>query len=429
MKICISVGLSPLVTYATKSKSTLLTKTWLLGARTLANLPTQSAGGNATKCSKTFPTATLFYLIQQLNERAFLFLRDAKLRQLVNLNRRRDKKEEEEATGFLGLTSEVKDRWICVTILADSALEFCRLLHPILAAFEGKERVKALCLCGVALARLCRFYEAHRRLNEANALLSKINVSASDRDVLLGILELRRAEAHLLEGMLLKELRDEGPSNGTSKTPHVPKKEGMTTHLYDRYLPGYPENRGDHDTRLRRLRIAKLDDGWCALERAERLLSGRLRSSHWWSRLCVLKLRCLAEQSMEKESEFRSLARRIQSQPLNQVYDLLHNGLAGCQEETRITSRLRLVDLALRIAYNLNLSNSSRKMVFDTLEGIAEPILKDGSEQKCRQIQKYAENIREFLFHGRPSSKSRRQSIWPNAAMTSGKTEKSLKQN
>jgi hypothetical protein len=364
-----------------------------------------------------FSDRKLFYLAQQLNERAFLFLRDAKLRQLVNLNQRRDKKAN-EPTGFLGLTPEVKHRWICVTILTRSALEFCRLLHPKLGSFEGKERVKALCLYGVALARLYRFYEAHRRLNEANALLSKINVSGADRDVLLGILELRRAEAHLLEGMLIRELREKAdPAESIDKTAKKKedgmseKEDRMSQNLFERYAIKQPFLQ-DHEARLGRLRVAKLDDAWCALERAERLLSGRLRSSHWWSRLCVLKLRCLAEHSLEKEPKFRPLARRIQSQPLNQIYELLYKGLAGCQEETRVSSRLRLVDLALRTAYNLTRDdlplgekalNTLTKTVDSTLKTVKDRIKCKEPSHDCPQIKDYVGLIEDFLndWHGR----------------------------
>jgi hypothetical protein len=341
----------------------------------------------------------LFCLIQQLNERAFLFLRDAKLRQLVKLNQRLDKNQEsDERTDYLGLTEEVKHRWICVTVLVSSALEFCRFLHPMLAPFEAKERVKALCLYGVALARLCRFYEAHRRLNEAHALLSKINVSASESDVLLGILELRSAEAHLLEAMLVKELHEEAnPSNGRLAEP-----DSMGKALYERYsieLPLYPDTWRAHDTRLRRLRVAKIDDGWCALERAERLLSGRLRSSHWWSRLCVLKLRCLVEQPLEKEPEYRSLARRIQSKPLDQIYDLLYKGLAGCREETRASSRLRLIDLALRNADHLTRDDfKAGKEALSVLKKVVneQKVESEKNDNPYPQVKEYAQNILHF---------------------------------
>jgi hypothetical protein len=224
---------------------------------------------------------------------------------------------------------------------------------------------------------------------------------------LLGILELRRAEVHLLEGMLIRQLREDPPkSKGeTEKTPEERDMGKTVKNLYERYsieLPLLPE----HETRLVRLRIAKLDDAWCALECAERLISGRLRSSHWWSRLCVLKLRCLAEHSLEKKPEFRPLARRIQSEPLNQVYDLLHAGLAGCQEETRVSSRLRLVDLALRTAKDLTRDDlplgekaleKLRKTVDPILSTIEDCITSSEPNRGCLQIVEYGKVIRDFL--------------------------------
>jgi len=381
--------------------------------------------------------AYLFSLVQQLNERAFLFLRDAKLRQLVNLNEEQDRflflrdaklrqlvnlneeqdRHEDKPTEFLGLTAEVKHRWICVTILTRSALKLCRLLHPTLGSLEGKERVKALCLYSVGLARLYRFYEAHRALNEAHALLSKINVSGSDLDVLLGILELRRAEVHILEGMLIRQMREK-PDRRINRAENA--KVEISEDLYARYSIRRSFLQRD-ETRLERMCIAKIDDAWCALERSERLLSGRLRSSHWWSRLCVLKLRCLAEHSLDqkptehsldRKPAFRPLARRIQGQPLNQVYDLLYKGLAGCQEKTRISSQLRLVDLAFRTAFNLThddlpLAEKALNTLSKTVEQILDTIgcetterIANGHSQEnghpCEQIRQLATLIRNF---------------------------------
>jgi hypothetical protein len=344
----------------------------------------------------------LFYLIQQLNEWAFRFVRRAKLQQLQSRYRQLDAKT--DVRELMGLDPEIKLLWVTVTILSSNALRFCRALHPTLSAFEGKERVNALTLYGLGLARLGRFYEAHRRFNEANALLSKID--APTNSVLLGILKLRRAEAHLLEAILLNDLRQPGKWSGMD-----------AKHLCQRYQLVEPASAPhkaspteiDQRKRLRRLQIAKLDDAWGSLENAERLLAGRLHSTRWWGRLCGLKLRCLLEQpaneppidkprgwtdcDREFPETFRPLARRIQSQPFTQIYDLLRQGLASCQAHGSL--RLRLVDFALQIAHKLDPSD---RAAFDALDKVASPVIDDPEiNEQPKRIRTYCKQVSNYL--------------------------------
>jgi hypothetical protein len=242
---------------------------------------------------------------------------------------------------------------VAVSVLCNTTLEFCRLLHPNLDNFEKKERIKALCLYSVALSRLGRFYEAHRRLNEADALLSKYK--SSDNDVLLGILKLRRAEAHLSESIFVKW--------------YITKSEKLETlnenHVSQRYFGQEFEN-DKHFEKGMRIALAKLDDAWCTLENAEKLLAGQTHSPLWWARLCSLKLQCLKEYfecqdrtrfktnskiSSDTRWRFNTLARRVNSHPMHQVYDIFRRGLASCHGNHQL--RLRLVDLAMRVTVSI----------------------------------------------------------------------------
>jgi hypothetical protein len=92
---------------------------------------------------------------------------------------------------------ESRPIWGHVVILARLALQGCVYAPPSLINFELEERVEALTYLGLALGHLGRFFEAHRRLNEAEALLSKI--PHRQNSYKRSMIELRRAEVHFLE--------------------------------------------------------------------------------------------------------------------------------------------------------------------------------------------------------------------------------------
>jgi hypothetical protein len=122
-------------------------------------------------------------------------------------------------------------------------------LHPQFAEHETTIKIKCNSLYGLALSYLNRFSEAHRRLNEAHALIPRGRSGLRSHD--LACLHLRRAEVHL------NQAEREWP------------KENRTWAKF----------------------FAHVDDGWVSLERAEAALSGSSHSSLWWGQLYSLKLR------------------------------------------------------------------------------------------------------------------------------------------
>lgn len=283
----------------------------------------------------------LFSCVQELTEWAFLFLKRAKIRQrLMLLRDEANTQLQKNGTSVLGLDSEVKKMFVYVSILCNTCLFFCRYLHPALESFEFKERVKALCLYSVSLARLGRFFEAHRRLNEAHALLSKHK--CAETPVLLGILQLRRAEAHLCESVFVTKIA----MNGMERL----KNAGF----YDQIEKRYFEANLSKDTRLQlgsNIALAKLDDAWCALESAEGLLAGQTHSPRWWARLCSLKLQCLSFYHNNRSMSLRTRAMRVPNEPFHQILTLLRKGTASCQPHSPL--QLKLVDFAWSAANGL----------------------------------------------------------------------------
>ena len=59
------------------------------------------------------------------------------------------------------------------TVACNLALRCCQLIPPEHFQFEIETRIKLQALYGTSLGYLGRYYEAHRHLNEAMALLSK----------------------------------------------------------------------------------------------------------------------------------------------------------------------------------------------------------------------------------------------------------------
>lgn len=343
----------------------------------------------------------IFYSVQELVEWAFLFLRHAKLRQLSKSH----PNAVQPTTIMLSLDDTSKTAYQTVAVFCGMAIEWCRLLHPTLDTFEQKERVRALCLYSVALARLGRFLEAHRRLNEANALLSKIDTG--EKRVLLGMIKLRRAEVHLLEAVLIPDL---GKLSGVEPFDVKHLKKRYKALLIAGTLPS--EEREFDSGACSRFHIAKIDDAWSSLEQAERLLAGQLHSPRWWARLCSLKLRCLLEfpgaprddQGAPRDNQdgtchYRPLCRRVRKRPIDQISDLFAAGIASSQ--THETLRLRLADFALRGA--MCWSSDRNKDESEARKDIAElahtvlAVRLHNLNPRAGSAKTYAESIARYL--------------------------------
>ena len=157
--------------------------------------------------------------------------------------------------------------WIRCTGICFCALDLCRYLPASHLARTTTLRIRALTIYGVSLGRLTRFQEAHRRLNEAHALIAR-GRGLVDNDELAKV-RLRRAEVELREAV------------------HYRNRAGG-------------DQAGD-----RQLTIRKIDGAWASLERAEEVLSGFSHSNILWARLLSLKLQCYAMLASLKQRDWR----------------------------------------------------------------------------------------------------------------------------
>jgi SIR2-like protein len=293
--------------------------------------------------------------------------------------------------------------WAQASALCRMVIDLCAHLHPSHLQAELAVREKFSTLYGLALGRLDRFFEAHRRLNEAGAILSNSNLVRNDS--VLPTRKLRRSEVHILEARLIGEiaryfarweldwiLKTRG-ENGKKECweecrrafveNDSPERRRAREEWLDLYL-GPPsaksdnrESSGDFSNgadeegpvnRLLRLHIAKLDAAWLALEDAERLLSGKSQSSLYWLRLRELQLQVFAEHrfldpswpgdldgSKNAGSEippndhpckrFRTLAFRLQRSYGPYICELFRQGLATAPGD--LYRSLRILDAFL----------------------------------------------------------------------------------
>jgi len=248
--------------------------------------------------------------------------------------------------------------WLSVSVLAKLTVTACRFCSPDLLEFEMNIRIVALGYQAIAMARLGRFFQAHRQLNEAHALL--LQLSRKGDQPAFAVLELRRAEVRVLEAeqvalllraatppgkqgkgggktdtfphfnddpfdqTVLKLVFAENKSTGAMKLENLIDQPGSAPQIFawqlaDLYFPGEPPattmnpiavQKQLQQIHLRQLLVSKLDDAWNSIEFAESLLSGHSRTSLWWARLCSLKLRFFASHTRASVGSWQLLAER-----------------------------------------------------------------------------------------------------------------------
>lgn len=297
----------------------------------------------------------------------------------------------------LPVPMKVRRQWIGVCVLAQACEDAWHWLPPGPDRVAALEASKAGAIYGLALARLGRFNEAHRRLNLAYGLL---NEYCPGSFIDMGILELRRAEAHLLEASLAHEIALwfgtsmalDGPNSygterselgdvlfdvvagrdapagdpasklqadlrrmlgdGEAAEDYFPLRrvEGICSWLGDRVGP-MPTPTGTSrwcavDRRLRRVGAARCDDAWACLERAQTLLAGHTQSPLWWSRLRALQLQAHATRISgapnEQRTAHRPLSRRVRQDVQETLRLLWREGIAVAPDDGY--NRLRMVD-------------------------------------------------------------------------------------
>ena len=184
--------------------------------------------------------------------------------------------------------------WLAVCASCLAASQYADELDVSLLPVQLEEQIRSLTMYGLALGRLRRFSEAHRRLDEALALISK---STSSRKVEeQAIARLRRSEIYLLQG---QEAASPIEPEFWRQSP-----EPTTMEIRERFT-----------TRSRAVQ-SYYDNAWNELEEAAALLSGDSRSGLWWGRLYALKLRVIAESEINKAADEVSPYRRYSFHPL-----------------------------------------------------------------------------------------------------------------
>lgn len=149
--------------------------------------------------------------------------------------------------------------WTCAGALARLVQDLCHGIDPRYLSLEHAINIKSLDLCGLSLAHLGKFNNAHEMFHRANAISFNLPTKESKHE--RAIIRLRMADAHLVEAAKLKadflaEARD-------------------SSHKRDLY----------------RKHISKLDDAATTLDAAEHLLIGNSHSSLWWGKLYQLRMK------------------------------------------------------------------------------------------------------------------------------------------
>lgn len=268
----------------------------------------------------------------------------------------------------------IRADWLRVSFLAGAIVEAAAWLPPGLDVQINYQVSKAQVFYGVALARMGRFHEAHRRLNHAEALLT--NRMQPDSLELIGILELRRAEVYALEAFKLNDVR----------LVVGKRKAGAEVDLYRELETLFQKDGGYGDTewkafyeamaewlgpyvgkgqveakelraRVRRITRAKATDAWNCLERAESLLSGRTQHPLWWGLLRVLQLWVMSIESGEEVGD-GPIADRLQAGPGFRRWAIWKDGIAASPNEWLV--RVRLLNYFVR-ASNLDQLRASER--------------------------------------------------------------------
>jgi hypothetical protein len=301
---------------------------------------------------------------------------------------------------------EARRKWLMTCLLASATVQAAHWLLPGHEEFVSQQLSKTYAMYGLALARLHRFYEAHGKFNQAQALLAE---SRRDHLVNLGLIDLRRAEAYLLEALLasevvtalatanrdavanlvkddLEKLKDVlWPSlKSYLEAEEQPRKDAVWLWLKPQLeavlascQPSALSNQTAYQVLLEglwRIVVARGDDAWGCLERAENLLSGRTHSSLWWSRLRALQLHVLAVDDspiLPSIRGHRALSERVLHDRGLFASRLWNDGRVAAPQNRY--NRLRLLDYYARAIYvtlvleRRSLTDAERSAIFAEL--------------------------------------------------------------
>jgi hypothetical protein len=258
--------------------------------------------------------------------------------------------------------------WVQACGLCWLTLDLCDELPSALLASESGLRIVACSLYGLALGRLGRFYEAHRRLNEAHAWLSKSGGMSDPPDA--AVIKLRRAEVHIFEALRIRciltrldarlssEMEEWRQSFSEVRIDGVDEEDDILAQWQKMYFTVPHKTPISVDKALKRfcaIHVAKLDDAWLALESAERVLSGKSHSSLWWGHLHQLRLRVYATHWIPKKCKVElpiALAFRKRRDYGAAVRKTYHAGLVASRADSY--HAIRLADYGLQAVTQLD---------------------------------------------------------------------------
>jgi len=260
----------------------------------------------------------------------------------------------------------VRNAWLRVCLFANAVVDASSWIAPGIDTFINFEVSKTLGLYGIALARLGRFYEAHRRLNHAEAILTDNGQPESQARI--GILELRRGEAYLLEALRVQDVARLLPSKPSSAVQDLndctqlvqaaiarafsddERAPALWTWLQPQVLAILDKEPVlTHSVLLDglyRVVAARSGDAWGCFERAEALLGGQTHSSLWWSRLRAMQLLTLSVRPNFVGRKHRPLAARVRMQSALLLKTLWREGITASPQDWY--NRLRLLDYYVR---------------------------------------------------------------------------------
>ncbi len=331
----------------------------------------------STHDSFEVPSEKLFVAIWSLAELAYFYARRAKILAHANNVTVPHPRPEGRSNPQRKLNAEtelVLQHWGIVSAICWLCIDLCKGLSAAYSDFEVSARVKCNTLYGLALGYLSRFSEAHRRLNEGHALLSRSRSGLKGTE--FSVLHLRRAEVFLSQAEV-RVVKDQ------------------------RQLPDP-------------LFFAFIDDAWVCLEKAERSLSGASHSSLWWGRLYALKLRAFSlfrhvtpEQAASIQEEGRMpIPFRIKVQVDAYLGDILSKALLVNNRDYYRTLRLA------RYFYRLPkaLKNLGIQYDFTTHGKLVDDALNSFPKKKVAAL---VEKFRAHVLHERGKNLAKAPLAWP----------------
>ena len=262
-------------------------------------------------------------LVQLLTALARDFNEKASLEGLLQEKRKRD-----------GKLAYPKACWVIVTGICWLAMELLLHLRADFFQIERRLRLRIQLEYGIALSRLGRFYEAHRRFNEASSYLE--GDFSNDYLTNLGVVRLCRTEAHIaIIENILSDLShfelDSFHPNKLSKSPNsyywfhsrLDKFSGDINELTD------TEQAEIIKEDLGRILAVKIDDASISLKAAERLLVRADRTGvHWW-KLYLLKLN-LINLAFSKHLSYKPIMQNRNKDYIDQTNRILNKAWLQC---------------------------------------------------------------------------------------------------